>query len=85
MSYIIFITPSARRQLKKFPAEVIREIRLGLDILAIDPYRDEVDVKKLQGRNGFRLRVGKYRVIYELENRKLIIQVMEIAHRKDIY
>lgn len=53
--------------------------------LAKNPFADDADVKKLQGRSGYRLRVGSYQVIYELENNKLIIQVLEIAHRKDIY
>lgn len=83
--YEIFITPYARRQLKKLPAKAVKEIRSSLEYLAQDPYEASNDVKKLQGRSGYRLRVGDYRVIYELENKRLIIQVLEIAHRKDIY
>ncbi len=85
MTYEIFITPYARRQLKKLPMDIGRDIRHALDFLAKDPFASKNDVKKLQWRDGYRLRVGKYRVIYELENNKLIIHVLEVAHRKDIY
>ena len=71
--------------MKKLPASLQQSIRSNLDCLAENPFANDADVKKLQGPSGYRLRVGNYRVIYELENRKLIIQVLEIAHRKDIY
>jgi mRNA interferase RelE/StbE len=41
--------------------------------------------KKLKGRSGYRIRVGDYRVIYEIEDEILIIQVVDVGHRKDIY
>lgn len=85
MTYEIFITAYARRQLKKLPINIARDIRCALDFLAKNPFADSIDVKKLHGRGGYRLRVGNYRVIYELENSKLIIHILEVAHRKDIY
>ncbi|MEQ1790055.1 MAG: type II toxin-antitoxin system RelE/ParE family toxin, partial [Rickettsiales bacterium] len=75
----------ARRQLKKLPMNVGRDIRYSLDSLAKNPFADGADVKKLKGRDGYRLRVGNYRVIYEIESNKLIIHVLEVADRKDIY
>ncbi len=85
MAYEIFITPYARRQFKKLSVKVGRDIRHALDILAENPFANSNDVKKLKGRDGYRLRVGNYRIIYELENDKLIIHVLEVGHRKDVY
>ncbi len=41
--------------------------------------------KKLKGRSGYRIRVGDYRIIYEIIDKELIIDVIAIGHRKDIY
>lgn len=40
---------------------------------------------QLKGRNGYRIRIGDYRVIYEIVEEKLLIEIVEIGHRKDIY
>jgi mRNA interferase RelE/StbE len=55
-----------------------------LDDLLIDPYPP--DTNKLKNGNGrFRIRVGDYRIIYRLEEEKLIILIIKIGHRRDIY
>ncbi len=59
-----------------------RLIREKLDQLAQDPYARNINVTKLQGRPGYRLRVGDWRVIYELEDDRLVILVLKIAHQE---
>ncbi|WP_431952597.1 type II toxin-antitoxin system RelE family toxin [Nocardia lijiangensis] len=55
-------------------------------LLRDDPYRrDGVDVRALPGRPGFRRRVGNYRLVYEVDDGKLIILVVTAGHRRDIY
>jgi mRNA interferase RelE/StbE len=59
---------------------------MALTLLGDDPYRrDGVDVKALTGRPGFRLRVGSYRLVYEVNDGKLIILVVTAGHRREIY
>lgn len=59
---------------------------IALTLLGDDPYRrDGVDVRGLTGRPGFRLRVGNYRLVYEVDDGKLIILVITAGHRRDIY
>ena len=41
--------------------------------------------KKLRGRNAWRLRIGRYRIIYDIINNELVVLVLDINHRKDIY
>lgn len=43
------------------------------------------DVKKLQGTEGYRLRVGLYRVVFELEHGRLVILVLRVSHRREVY
>ena len=44
-----------------------------------------IGYRKLKGRKGYRIRVGNYRIIYDIFDSKLIIVVIELGHRKDIY
>ena len=60
-------------------------IRGKLDQLAQDPYARNPNVTKLQGRPGYRLRVGDWRIIYELEDDRLVILVLKIALRGGAY
>lgn len=58
-----------------------------LELLAKDPYENTLDIKKIQGKDKhFRLRLGKYRILYELiENKLLIIYAYKADSRGDIY
>lgn len=85
MSYELFITPSARKQLKKLPTKMQQAIREKLDGLCVAPFAGSLDTKKLKGREGYRLRVGVYRVIYELDGNRLVLSVVEVGHRQNIY
>lgn len=61
-----------------------RRIRRRLDDLARDPWAAP-NVKKLTGHPGFRLRVGKWRVVYLLNRERLIVQVIRVAQRGEVY
>jgi mRNA interferase RelE/StbE len=62
-----------------------RLIREKLDQLAQDPYARNPNLTRLQGRPGYRLRVGDWRIIYEIENDRLVILVLKIAPRGGAY
>ena len=62
-----------------------RLIREKLDQLAQDPYAHNPNVTRLQGRPAYRLRVGDWRVIYELEDDRLVILVLKVAPRGGVY
>lgn len=82
--YSIRYTSSAVKVLKKAPVETARRIRGALEQLAVNPF-ESPSVKKLTGRDGYRLRVGNWRVLYVLENDVLVILVLEIGDRKEVY
>ena len=70
------------KQLKNLGKELQIRIISSLERIRIRPYPH---VKKLVGSSYFRLRVGDYRVILEIKSDKLIIFVIELGHRKEIY
>ncbi len=82
--YEIQITRSAEKRLKKLPRPDQRRIVDAVLALASDPWPR--GSRKLQGyRDVFRIRVGFYRVLYSVEQGRLIIIVLKVGHRSDIY
>ena len=67
------------------PHAAARLIREKLDLLAQDPHARNPNVTRLQGRPAYRLRVGNWRVIYELENDRLLILILKVARRGEVY
>ena len=84
MAYIIEFTTSALRELRSLPRDIQRRIQPKIDGLAENPL--PAGVKKLTGEPAhFRIRVGKYRVIYRIEGHRLVVVIVRIAHRRDVY
>jgi len=82
--YTVLVQPSADRSLRKLPDDVQRRIVAAIDELHKDPRPG--GCKKLKGEdNLWRIRVGDYRVVYTIQDKKLVILVVRIAHRKDAY
>jgi len=85
LMYRILFTKSADKALRGVPREIANRIREQLDLIAQDPYAQHNNVTKLQNRPGYRLRVGDWRVIYELVDDKLIILVLKVGSRGEVY
>lgn len=85
MAYTVAYKPCADRDLKKLPQNVRPKIIVKIGSLADNPRPP--DVKKLSGElhSLYRVRVGDYRVIYKIEDDKLVVLVVEIEHRKNSY
>ncbi len=84
MPYTIEIEPRARRQLRGLPQDVQRRITDALARLGDEPRPP--DAKRLTGHDRtYRLRVGAYRILYEVEDRIRIILVIEVGHRREVY
>jgi mRNA interferase RelE/StbE len=83
--YKVVFTKEAARALQKIPRDTIDSIREKLEHLAEDPFARNPNVTKLQNRPGFRLRVGDWRVIYEVQKEQVVIIVIKIAPRGEVY
>ncbi len=82
--YRIIFRLSADRQLRRLPPVVQRRIVAGVETLASLPRPP--GVVKLDGaENLWRIRIGDYRVVYEIHDDRLIVLVLRVAHRKDAY
>lgn len=81
--YKVLLTRNAEKQLDKIDTSQLGPIVIALKQLETDPRPN--GCKKLKGRNGYRVRAGNYRIIYEIFDAVLIIEVIAIGHRKDIY
>ncbi len=83
--YQIEYTRDAARALKAMPRNVSLQIRGKIELLAVDPFAANNNVKKLLGREAYRLRVGDWRMIYEIEGGRLVIHVLTVAPRGGAY
>ena len=84
MAYRIDFKSSAKRELAALPIGVRR--RLDAAILALADNPRPHGVKKLSGGEGlYRVRAGDYRVVYAIHDQVLVILVVRIAHRRDVY
>ena len=82
--YRLDIAASARRDMKRLAAPIFERIRTVIDRLADAPRPP--GVKKLAGGGDlYRVRVGDYRIIYEIEDMRLVVLVVRVGHRRDVY
>ncbi|MEU3972316.1 type II toxin-antitoxin system RelE family toxin [Streptomyces bacillaris] len=86
MKYAFRFTAAAQRQLRAIDRPAAMRILAALTALGDDPYREDPDIKKLTGPSGlYRLRVGSHRVAYRVEDGELIILVVKVGNRRDVY
>ncbi len=86
MKYAFRFTRHAQRQLRSIDRQQALHILTALAPLGDDPHRDDADTKKLTGHQGlYRLRVGSFRVVYEIQNDVLVILVVHVGNRRDVY
>ena len=84
MSYEVQILPKVARQIKALSVEVRQDISLTIRSLANEPR--PIGVKKLSGeKDVYRVRVGNYRVLYQIVDKVLVVVVVSVGHRREVY
>lgn len=78
-------TNKALKNMKRFPRLIVKQIYDNITLLKEIPYPPSLDVKKLAGQPFSRLRVGNYRVIFQIIKDKLVILIINVEHRKKVY
>lgn len=84
MAYAVEFSPGALREFRKLAREIQLRLRPRIDVLATDPR--PADAKKLKGSEElWRIRSGVYRIVYEVRDRTLVVLVVRVAHRREVY
>ncbi|MBD2139447.1 type II toxin-antitoxin system RelE/ParE family toxin [Anabaena sp. FACHB-1237] len=84
MTYEIIITKSIQKQLDNLPNNIQERVYDKISQLAEEPRPD--GVVKLKGYdNEYRVRIGDYRLVYEIQDEKLIVLLLQCKHRRDVY
>lgn len=85
MGYNIVYTKQAIKSFRGMPKDTSKVIRQKLEQIAEAPFAPHNNVTKLQAREGYRLRYGDWRVIYDIQQEKIVILILDIALRKEVY
>lgn len=86
MQYKVEFAKQATKELLRLPNVARSLILRKIKALSEDPYAINNNIKKLQGlEDCYRLRISNYRVIYRIPNLKLVIEIIKIGHRQEVY
>ena len=83
ISYTVRLKPRAERELDRLPIAVARRIWEKLLTLGREPRPP--GASKLEGVEGYRIRVGDYRIVYLVDDDQRVVDVARIAHRREVY
>ena len=83
MNYLLLIAPRAEEQLDALDHSVYNSVEKKIDALRENPR--PAGCRKLTGHDGWRMRAGDYRIIYEIDDVRKTVVVLRVGHRKDIY
>jgi mRNA interferase RelE/StbE len=84
--YQIVFQKSCWKEYQALPKKIKSQVDEILSMLRINPYSEILKTKKIRGKeNHFRLRIGDYRLIYCPKQELLIVRVIRLGHRKDVY
>lgn len=84
MTYRITLAPPAARQLRKLDPQARRRIQAALELLAVEP-RPPAATQLVGGSGEWRVRTGDYRIVYEVADDHLLVLVLRVGHRREVY
>ncbi len=84
MTYKVTVSPMAVRQLRKFDPNGRRRMQAAIELLAVEP-RPPAAAELSGGSGEWRVRTGSYRIIYGIDDNKLVVLVFCMGHRREIY
>jgi mRNA interferase RelE/StbE len=83
MAYIVRLKPRAERDLDRLPIPLAR--RIWEKLLGLEEEPRPPGCSKLEGSDGYRIRVGDHRVVYLIDDRARTVECVRIAHRREVY
>ena len=85
MKYTVLLSNHAEKDLLSLPADIIKRIDNRLQVLSSSPYPRGAAKLKGKESEGWRIRVGDYRILYQVSDREHAVRVYRIKHRRDAY
>lgn len=85
MSFQVVIAPEARRNLKSLHGTILRRIADAIDALADNPRPSGAVKLAGEADNLWRIRVGDYRIVYQIQDERLVVLILRVGHRRDVY
>ncbi len=82
-NYELVFKKSVAKDLRDFPNQDVERIMQRIQALAEDPR--PAGCEKLSTQERYRIRQGSYRIVYEIEDRRLVVMIVRIGHRRDVY
>ena len=82
-SYELVFRKSVAKDLRALPKNEVKRIMQRIGALAADPR--PIGCEKLSGQERYRVRQGVYRIIYEIEDHRLMVLVVKVGHRREVY
>ena len=83
VEYDIYFRESVRKDVKGIPKRDLQNILKRIKTLSEDPR--PFGCEKLTGQDRYRLRQGKYRIVYSIQDKELTVWIVKVGHRKDVY
>jgi mRNA interferase RelE/StbE len=83
MTYQVALAPAAARQLRTFDPQVRRRVQAAIELLATEP-RPPAATRLVGGAGEWRVRTGDYRIVYEIQEERLLVLVVSAGHRREI-
>lgn len=83
MSYTVSIVPSAQREMRRLPRSILVRIHRRIINLGQDPRPSRA--KKLRADSGYRIRIGDYRLVYDIDDASQTVTIRIVRHRRDAY
>lgn len=84
MTYRVDVSPAARRDLRKFDPQVRRRVQAAIELLAESP-RPPAAKQLVNSGGAWRVRTGDYRIVYEIHDDRILVLVLRVGHRREIY
>jgi mRNA interferase RelE/StbE len=84
VTYEVRLAPAAVRQLRKLDPPGRRRVQAAIDLLTEDP-RPPGSRQLIGGSGEWRVRTGDFRIIYDIRDRELLVLVVKVGHRRDVY
>lgn len=81
--YKVFFKESVEKDFRRIPKEDLKKILDRIELLAENPRPPGCE--KLTGQERYRIRQGRYRIVYSIQDKEVTVWVVKVGHRKDIY